>query len=89
MEAFMKAEDEVIQEASASRRSFLKKAGVAVALTPPAMTLLTKPSHATILKSVKGCQPCGQKRAKKRKIWKKKVVRRKQFVAQKRDSGRR
>lgn len=45
------------KEIAESRRDFLKKAGRFAAYTPPAMMLLMKPSHASIMRSGGGIPP--------------------------------
>jgi len=42
------------QATSESRRAFLKKAGVFALYAPPAITLLTNPSHASVMNSPGG-----------------------------------
>lgn len=44
------------KEARESRRDFLKKAGAFAIYTPPAITMLMHPSHASITKSPGGTQ---------------------------------
>ena len=81
----MKNSDDKNQKASASRRKFLKKASVAVALAPPAMVLLSKPSSATMMKSGTGQggdhhdygRPVMKKKVAKKKVAKKKVAKKK------------
>ena len=86
----MKKSDEKNKAPSTSRRKFLKKAGVAAALAPPAMVMLSKPSSATIMKSGTGhggdhheySRSTMKKKVAKKKVAKKRVAKKK--VAKKR-----
>jgi hypothetical protein len=50
----MAKSDEKDEGASKSRRGFLKKAGTAAVLLPPAMAVLSKPSRAKMVRSATG-----------------------------------
>ncbi len=76
------------QEASNSRRSFLKKAGKLAIYTPPAMMVLMKPSYAKMNQSYEGGHT---KPTPKRGTWRRKIRSRTKRVSNKRRSrwGRR
>lgn len=86
----MKHSDDKDKGTSKSRRSFLKKAGTAVVLTPPAMAMLSKPSSANMVRSATGqgdshhhSGPSMKKKVAKKKVAKKKVSFKKKLATKK------
>ena len=90
LEAEMAKSDEKGKGTSKSRRGFLKKAGTAAVLIPPAMAVLSKPSSAKMVRSATGQggdhhdYPNMKKKVAKKKVAKKKVAKKK--VAKKKAS---
>ncbi|UCE75929.1 MAG: twin-arginine translocation signal domain-containing protein, partial [Gammaproteobacteria bacterium] len=78
----MAKSDEKDKGTSKSRRGFLKKAGTAAVLLPPAMAVLSKPSRAKMVRSATGGgdhhdYPSMNKKVAKKKVAKKKVAKKK------------
>jgi hypothetical protein len=88
----MAKSDEKDKGTSKSRRGFLKKAGTAAVLLPPAMAVLSKPSRAKMVRSATGGGdhhdypnmkkkvPMTKKKVAKKKVAKKKVTAKKKVA---------